>query len=115
MQEGTVLQSTKNIQDNSEHKKRLLLDILKERGIFVDLETKKIIDDKTSLETILRVLQSEKEREIKNKKYHKAPRHTDKSSGMEKNSYESVQDSWYLVYRLYAVVIAFYIKSIYRW
>ena len=47
MQEGTVLQSTKNIQDNSEHKKRLLLDILKERGIFFDLETKKIIDDKT--------------------------------------------------------------------
>ena len=58
MQEDTVLQSTKNIQDNSEYKRRLLLNILKERGIFFDLETKKIIDDRTSLETLLRVLQN---------------------------------------------------------
>ena len=67
MQEDTVLQSTKNIQDNSEDKRRLLLNMLKEIGIVFDLETKKIIDDRTSLETLLRVLQSEKEREIKNK------------------------------------------------
>ena len=115
MQEGTVLQSTKNIQDNSEHKKRLLLDILKERGIFFDLETKKIIDDKTSLETILRVLQSEKEREIKNKKYHKVPRRTEKSSGMEKNSYESVYDSWYIVYKLYVMWLSRFTSNVFLW
>ena len=108
-------QSTKNIQDNSEHKKRLLLDILKERGIFFDLETKKIIDDKTSLETILRVLQSEKEREIKNKKYHKVPRLTEKSSGMEKNSYESVYDSWYIVYKLYVMWVSRFTSNVFLW
>jgi len=69
MQEGIVIQSTKEIQDNSEHKRRLLLEILKERGIIFDLETKKMIDDKTSLETLLRVLQIEKGIEIKKKKY----------------------------------------------
>ena len=115
MQEGTVLQSTKNIQDNSEHKKRLLLDILKERGIFFDLETKKIIDDKTSLETILRVLQSEKEREINEKKYHKVPRCTEKSSGMEKNSYESVYDSWYIVYKLYVMWLSRFTSNVFLW
>ena len=41
MQEGTVIQSTKEIQDNSEHKRRLLLETFKERGIIFDLETKK--------------------------------------------------------------------------
>jgi hypothetical protein len=41
MQEDTVLQSTKNIQNNSEYKRQLLLNMLKERGIFFDLETKK--------------------------------------------------------------------------
>ncbi len=101
MQEGTVIQSTKEIQDNSEHKRRLLLEIFKERGIIFDLETKKIIDDRTSLETLLRVLQIEKEREIKKKKYHETPCNIDKSSGMEMHSYESVYDPGYLVYRIY--------------
>jgi hypothetical protein len=91
MQEDTVLQSTKNIQDNSEHKKRLLLDILKERGIFFDLETKKIIDDKTSLETLLRVLQN----------YHEALL-----------QYQSVYDSWYIVYKLYIIWLSRFISNL---
>jgi hypothetical protein len=79
MQEDTVLQSTKNIQNNSEYKRRLLLNMLKERGIFFDLETKKIIDDRTSLETLLRILQN----------YHEALL-----------QYQSVYDSWYIAYKL---------------
>ena len=78
MQEGTVIQFPKEIQDNSEHKRRLLLEIFEERGIIFDLKTKKIIDDRTSLETLLRVLQIKKEREIKKKKYHEAQCNTDK-------------------------------------
>ena len=54
MQEVATLRSGKEIQDKEDYKRRLLLNILKERGIFFDLETKKIIDDKTSLETMLR-------------------------------------------------------------
>jgi hypothetical protein len=115
MQEGIMIQSTKEIQDNSEHKRRLLLEIFKERGIIFDLETKKMIDNRTSLETLLRVLQIEKEREIKKKKYHEAPCNTDKSSGMEMHSYESVYDSGYLVYRIYIMWLSRLISNLYLW
>ena len=116
MQENTVLQSTKEIQDNNgECQRRLLLDILKERGIVFDLETNKMIDDGTRLETLLRVLQNEKEREIKKKKYHESSRHTDKSSGMEMHSYESVYDSWYIVYKLYIMWLSRLTSNLCLW
>jgi hypothetical protein len=91
MQEDTVLQSTKNIHDNSEYKRRLLLNMLKERGIVFDLETKKIIDDRTSLETLLRVLQN----------YHEALL-----------QYQSVYDSWYIVYKLYIIWLSRFISNL---
>jgi hypothetical protein len=65
-----------------------LLGILKERGIFYDLETKKIIDDKTSLETLLRVLQNYYEVLLQ---------------------YQSVYDSWYhIAYKLYTIWLSCY-------
>jgi len=82
MREETVLRSAQEIQDKDEHKRRLLLGILKERDIFFDLETKKIIDDKTSLETLLRILQNEKERE-RGIKHLEALNHVYKSPKME--------------------------------
>jgi hypothetical protein len=115
MQEGIVIQSTKEIQDNSEHKRRLLHEIFKERGIIFDLETKKMIDDKTSLETLLRVLQIEKGMEIKKKKYPEAPCNTDKSTGMEMNSYESVYNSGYFVYRIHIMWLSRLISNLYLW
>jgi hypothetical protein len=95
MQESTVLQSTKNSQDNNrEYKRRLLLNMLKRRGIFFDLETKKIIDAKTSFETLLRVLQS----------YHEALL-----------QYQSVYDSWYLAYSIYIIWLSRFISNLYLW
>jgi hypothetical protein len=46
MPEGVVLQSAKEIPDREEYKRRFLL------------ETNNVIDDKTSLETMLRILQN---------------------------------------------------------
>lgn len=70
-----------------------------------------MIDDRTSLETLLRVLQNEKESEIKKKKYHKAPRHTDKSSGMEKNSYESVYIIYGILFTEYMLWLSCFISN----
>ncbi len=65
--------------------------MLKERGIVFDLETKKIIDDRTSLETLLRVLQN----------YHEALL-----------QYQSVYDSWYIVYKLYIIWLSRFISNL---
>jgi predicted transcriptional regulator len=64
MEKIASLQST-NIQsnnNNNEHKRQLLLGILRQRGIIFDSQTGKIIDDKASIETLLRVLQNEKQK-----------------------------------------------------
>ena len=65
--------------------------MLKERGIVFDLETKKIIDDRTSLETLLRILQN----------YHEALL-----------QYQSVYDSWYIVYKLYIIWLSRFISNL---
>lgn len=94
MREEAVLRSAQEIQDREEYKRRLLLNILKERGIFFDLETKKIIDDKTSLETLLRVLQNYYEVLLQ---------------------YQSVYDSWDIVYKLYIIWLSRFITNPCLW
>jgi len=116
MREETVLHPAQEIQDKDEHKRRLLLNILKERGIFIDLETKKIIDDKTSLETLLRILQNEKEKEKERGiRYIEALKHVDKSLKMETRSYESVYDSWDIAYKIYTVWLLRFISKLCLW
>jgi hypothetical protein len=68
--EKTVFLGSTNIENNcnennNEHKGQLLFGILRQRGINFDSETGKIIDDKSSIETLLRVLQNEKEKKRK--------------------------------------------------
>ncbi len=114
MPEGGVLRSAKEIQDREDSKRRLLLNILKERGIFFDLETKKTIDDKTSLETLLRVLQDEKERE-RGIKHLEALHHVDKSTELETHSYESIYDSWDIAYKIYIIWLSRFISKLCSW
>jgi hypothetical protein len=114
MGEEIVLRSAQQIQDKDEHKRRLLLVILKERDIFFDLETKKIIDDKTSLETLLRILQNEKERE-RSIKHLEALNHVYKSPKMETQSYESIYDSWHIAYKLYITWLVRFISNLSSW
>jgi hypothetical protein len=114
MSEGVVLRTAKEIQDREEYKRRLLLDILKERGIFFDLETRKIIDDTTSLETLLRILQIEKEKEKEGGiKHFEAPNHVDKSPKMETHPYESVYDSWIIAYKIYIMWLSRFMSKLY--
>jgi len=114
MREETVLRSAQEIQNKDEHKRRLLLGILKERDIFFDLETKKIIDDKTSLETLLRILQNEKELE-RGIKHLEALSHAYKSPQMETQSYESIYDSWHIAYKLYITWLVRFISNLSSW
>jgi hypothetical protein len=94
MQEVATLRSGKEIQDREDYKRRLLLNILKERGIFFDLETKKIIDDKTSLETLLRILQNYYEVLLQ---------------------YQSVYDSWDIAYKIYTIWLSRVISNLCSW
>lgn len=51
-----------DVQKEYEHRRLLLYEILKERGVNLDSETGKKIDDKSDIETLLRVIQNEKRR-----------------------------------------------------
>jgi hypothetical protein len=114
MREEMTLRPAQEIQDKDEHKRRLLLGILKERGIFYDLETKKIIDDKTSLETLLKILQNEKEKE-RGIKHLEALNHVGKSSTMETHSYESVYDYWDIAYKIYTIWLSRFVSHLCSW
>jgi hypothetical protein len=74
---GVVLQSTKEIQDREEYKKRLLL------------ETNRVIDDKNSSKTMLRILQNYYE------------------------GYQSVCDSWIIAYKVYIMWLSRFISKLY--
>ena len=78
MPEGVKFQSAKEIQDREEYKTRLLP------------ETKKIIDDKTSLKT-LRILQNYYE------------------------NCQSVYDSWDIAYKTYTIWLSHFISKLYSW
>lgn len=52
-----------DVQKEYEHTRLLLYEILKERGVNLDSETGKKIDDKSDIETLLRVIQNEKKEE----------------------------------------------------
>ena len=75
MTEGVVLQSAEEIQDREEYKRRLL-------------ETKRLIDDRTSIETLLRILQN----------YYEV--------------YQSVYDSWDIAYKIYTIWLSRFISKL---
>ena len=66
-----------------EHKRQLLLEILRQRKIFTDLETGILINDNTDIRTLLNIIQKEKEKDaMKTKKLSEASINTDKLVGM---------------------------------
>ena len=52
-----------NSNENQEHQRRLLLTILRERQIVTDSKTGKLINDDTDTQTLLRIIQEEKEKD----------------------------------------------------
>ena len=66
-----------------EHKRQLLLEILRQRKIFTDSETGNLINDNTNIRTLLNIIQIEKEKDaMKTKKLSEASINTDKLVGM---------------------------------
>ncbi|MFZ0557226.1 MAG: hypothetical protein WAM26_18240 [Nitrososphaeraceae archaeon] len=66
-----------------EHKRQLLLEILRQRKIFTDSETGNLINDNTNIRTRLNIIQIEKEKDaMKTKKLSEASINTDKLVGM---------------------------------
>jgi hypothetical protein len=74
MPEGVVIQSAKVIQDREDYKRLLP-------------ETKRLIDDRTSIETLLRILQN----------YYEV--------------YQSVYDSWDIAYKIYTIWLSRFISN----
>lgn len=53
---------SKDYDVHQEHTRQLLFEILRERGVNFDLETGKRIDNKSDIETLLRIIQNEKKK-----------------------------------------------------
>jgi hypothetical protein len=111
--EGAILQESVNTSNhitdnykNIQHKRELLLEILRQREIFIDSETGKSIEDNTDIQTLLNVIQKEKEKEkekdkVKKKKgVHETSCKTYNSVPTKVRLYiSSVYNPWYLRYR----------------
>jgi hypothetical protein len=76
----------------------LLLEILRQRGIIFDSEAGKIIDDKSSIETLLRVLQKEKQK--KKQQQEEILHNTNKSSKIHMQPYEFINNLLDVNYKL---------------
>lgn len=73
-----------NHAEDLEHKRQLLLEILRQRQIVTDSETGKLINDDTDIQTLLRIIQEEKEKyRMEMKDLPKASDNTDELPWME--------------------------------
>ena len=98
----------KNIDNNKlshndedlKHKRQLLLEILKQRKVFTDSETGKLINDDTDIRTLLNILQKEKGKDtMKTKELPEAFLTTNKLAGMNTLQYYSIPyNLWYRGY-----------------
>src|SRR5215211_3823277 len=103
MEETLLLNSPKNPEtsggkrgNDSEHTRQLLYEILKQRGIYFDSTTGEKIDEKSDIETLLRVIQNEKEKISPAKS---SPSSEPENSNVQK--YDFSNGFWKLIDRLY--------------
>ena len=89
--------------DHEEHTRKLLFELLRQRGIGIDTETGKKIDEKSDIETLLRVIQNEK----KKKKENQHEISSDNNATIIKSSKPHIQiqhkffnEFWHLVFQL---------------
>lgn len=88
-----------NIEDkinHSEHTRRLLYEVLKERGIKSNSVTGEKIDEKSDINTLLQVIQIEKE---KNKEQVKSA--SNKSADMIPQKCDPISGIWWVTYEFY--------------
>ena len=88
-----------NIEDkinHSEHTRRLLYEVLNERGIKSNSVTGEKIDEKSDIDTLLQVIQIEKE---KNKEQVKSA--SNKSADMIPQKCDPISGIWWVTYEFY--------------
>ena len=96
----------RNTDDNNdlENKRRLLLEILRQRKILTDSETGELIKDDTDIRTLLKIIQREKEGEkdkeiVKTKELPEAFLNTDRLTGTNPLMYYTIPyNLWYRGY-----------------
>ena len=88
--------------DHEEHTRKLLFELLRQRGIDIDTETGKKIDEKSDIEILLRVIQNEKK-----KKENQHEISSDNNATIIKSSKPHIQiqlkffnEFWHLVFQL---------------
>ena len=88
--------------DHEEHTRKLLFELLRQRGIGIDTETGRKIDEKSDIETLLRVIQNEKK-----KKENQHEISSDNNATIIKSSKPQIQiphkffnEFWHLVFQL---------------
>lgn len=89
--------------DDQEHTRKLLFEILRQRGVDIDSETGKKIDDNSDIETLLRIIQNEKRKKEKEHEISSDNTTIIKSSEPEsqiQQQYEFINEFWRLVYQL---------------
>jgi hypothetical protein len=87
---------TENDIDHREHTRQLLYEILRERGIKFDSITGEKIDESSDIETLLRVIQLEKEK----KKRHNEISSSSKPVELEVHKYNFVGEYWRFINEL---------------
>jgi hypothetical protein len=97
-------ESLKSSDRNLEHKRRLVLEILRQRKILTDSETGVLINDNTDIRTLLKIIQREKEEEkdketVKIKALPEASFITDRFTGTNPLMYYTIPyNLWYRGY-----------------
>lgn len=88
--------------DHEEHARKLLFELLRQRGINIDSETGRKLDGKSDIETLLRVIQNEKK-----KKENQHEISSDNNATIIKSSKPQIQiqhkffnEFWHLVFQL---------------
>jgi hypothetical protein len=89
--------------EHEEHTRQLLFEILRQGGVNIDSETGKKIDDKSDIETLLRVIQNEKKK--KEKKHEISSDNTiikslEPQTQIQKQQYKFFNEFSHLVYQL---------------
>ena len=88
--------------DQEEHTRKLLFELLRQRGVDIDSETGRKLDGKSDIETLLRVIQNEKK-----KKENQHEISSDNNATIIKSSKPQIQiqhkffnEFWHLVFQL---------------
>ena len=91
--------------DHEGHTRKLLFEILRQRGVDIDSETGKKIDDKSDIETLLRVIQNGKKK--KKEKQHEISsdntimiKSLEPQTQIQQQQYKFINEFWHLVYQL---------------